>query len=832
MKRRGILLCLLLVLSITTASAGQGLYRIYIPLVLSPAMDGIMGIWAYAEPIEETNHCLNPSAEIAGNFAAVGGGTHTRVTTSQFFGVTTYRIQTGANNEGGTYTLLALANAIHFVTMRVRGTLPASWDWSLDNVAYTTPVELLDYDGDWSLYGLQFPAAEANGSTLLYVRQTGAGAGDFNIDGIDVVAATTWTTHVDGDQPGCEWLGSAHASSSRRSALSRAGGLITDFVDLNFEVTGMIGAGMSPITLNVDRYARLPGGELNSQKTQPRTFTLTGVVTGTSLPNLQANREALIEAMAPNRVPEKQPIRIRYSGATTIKEIAAYYQSGLEGVISARFECWEQRFAMRFLAVDPNFYEVGNAADVLDTEDSTTVRYVAARLRSTGQWDPLGPPASGAQVLTIIEGPDKNIYIGGIFDNWDGVPNADRIAVYNTQTGTWGSIGGVAGADGNVHALLFGPTGDLYACGTFANIGGVAAARIARWDGAAWNALGAGYPVNSARGMAFGLDGILYVCGDNLNIRSWNGAAWANVGGAANARQRAIGTAPNGDIYTCGDFITIAAVTMNRISRWDGAAWNALSEGFDNNAHALDFDASGNIYASGAFTASGALTLNRIAFWNGQAWSALSTGFNSTAEEVRVGPDGVVFAAGNFSQAGDITTTDSIAKWTGSSFASMDADFPNPTIVALGLGLPGPIIASNYDVLIGFQLTGTMLYNGSVNITNDGTEDAFPTLKISRSGGASATLISIRNEGLGLELLFDYALLNGETLTIELEPTLKNITSSFFEQQRLDALLQNSDFGTWRLQPGANQVTAFVRVVGGPTVVATVEYRVPHWSAD
>lgn len=83
-----------------------------------------MSDWKVIAAETTTNYVLNPSAETAGNFAAEAGTTVTRVTTYQHYGLYSYRVETNANNEGIQFTLSALTNAIHYVTVRVRGTLP------------------------------------------------------------------------------------------------------------------------------------------------------------------------------------------------------------------------------------------------------------------------------------------------------------------------------------------------------------------------------------------------------------------------------------------------------------------------------------------------------------------------------------------------------------------------------------------------------------------------------------------------------------------------------------------------------------------------------------
>ncbi|MHC4867931.1 MAG: phage tail family protein, partial [Planctomycetota bacterium] len=388
-----------------------------------------MSDWSIVVPVATTNKVLNPSAETTGNYAAVGA-TVTRSTAFQKWGVYSYHVVSAADDDGMSVTLSTLANAIHYVTMFVRGTLPADWDWTLDGgVTDNTPVAVLAIDSNWTLYGFEFPAAQATGSVSLEIRQNGAGAGDFYIDGIQVEEHAYWTTYCDGDQDGCEWNAAEHASTSDRSAQSRAGGRPRDFKDYyNFGVSEFLGTGMAPLSLSVDEYALLPGGELNAEKTHARTFTLVGTLKGTGATcDIHAARQALVEELAHDRYPKDakgwQPIRLWFTGATVVKEISAFYVTGLEASIKLENRIHE-KLPVRFIAPDPYWYEIGESSDVLDEEDSLTFTIVARRVRDTGQWDDMGPPdAAGTytQIWAIAEGQDGTIYIGGNFLNFDNI---------------------------------------------------------------------------------------------------------------------------------------------------------------------------------------------------------------------------------------------------------------------------------------------------------------------------------------------------------------------------------------------------------------------------
>jgi hypothetical protein len=830
--KKTILAILVLLLLLSPARAQEPV--IWLPTILKghvPQCGGseMPSYWYVIVPEATVNRCVNPSAETTGNFAAAGGGAMVRSSTYSRYGLWSFRITTAANNQGGDLTLSALANAIHYVTLRVRGTLPTYWDWSLD------------------------PAAEANGSTTLEIRQDGGGAGDFYVDGIQVEALSYWTTYVDGDQQGCEWNGAEHASTSTRSASSRAGGRQRDFEDIYyFDVGGQLGTGTAPQSVVMDEYAILPGGELNTVKVHPRPLTLTGVVRGTSYSDMHQKLNDIESVILPDAYPADengwQPVRLRYTGSTAHKEIAVHYEAGMEGSVMATDVCYWQRMAIRFIAPDPYFYDYGGSgtggageAALLDTNDSATFRLVAGRLRATGQWDELGPPgAPGTAVYNFINATiedDTYVYYGGNFLNFDNQGNADYIVRYNKQTGAWSPLG--TGTNGVVRALAIGPDGRLYVGGSFTTAGGGAVNYIAVWDPttSTWAGIGPGPGLNNAvHALAFGLDGSLYAGGTFTDINGgpggtynyvikWTGAAWAALGVGTDNVVDALAIGLNGDLYAGGGFANAGGVAASRVARWDGSNWFALGSGTNLTVLAIAIANDGTVYCGGDFITAGGVTVNRIAGWNGTSWFALGSGMNGQVGSLGIAPDDFLYASGTFTTAGGIAVADRIARWNGSTWAHLDADLPGgPSVYGLWIGEVDPVIESNYDLWVGFSTTGTGYFSGTATATNNGTAEVYPIFTFYRSGGTSATLETIRNETTGRELLFDYDLLDGERLTIDLRPTQQSIVSSMFGP-RPDAILANSDMGSFTLQPGANQVTSFVKVAGAPTITAWIEWR-------
>src|SRR5262249_41806501 len=136
----------------------------------------------------------------------------------------------------------------------------------------------------------------------------------------------------------------------------------------------------------------------------------------------------------------------------------------------------------------------------------------------------------------------------------------------------------------------------LYAGGHFTTAGGVLTNGIAKWDGAAWSALGDGLAISSHT--SIGEATALAVFDDG------NGSA----------------------LYAGGLFDMAGGVPANFIAKWNGSDWSALGSGTNGAVYSLDVfdDAYGPaLYAGGAFTTAGGTTANMIAKWVDATWSPL-----------------------------------------------------------------------------------------------------------------------------------------------------------------------------------------------------------------
>jgi len=173
------------------------------------------------------------------------------------------------------------------------------------------------------------------------------------------------------------------------------------------------------------------------------------------------------------------------------------------------------------------------------------------------------------------------------------------------------------GLSPTVHCLATLPNGDLVAGGEFMTAGGVSAACIARWDGAAWSPLGTGM----------------------------------------NAPVMALAPLSNGDLVAGGLFFSAGGGFANYIARWDGTSWaplgSGMSGGLSLSVLAVTTLPDGDLVAGGNFTIAGGVSASHIARWDGTSWSAIGSGMNGFVRSLAMLPDGDLGVAVNFTTAGN-----------------------------------------------------------------------------------------------------------------------------------------------------------------------------------
>jgi hypothetical protein len=259
------------------------------------------------------------------------------------------------------------------------------------------------------------------------------------------------------------------------------------------------------------------------------------------------------------------------------------------------------------------------------------------------RWDPDGP---GPRAEVIV--------LGGLF-TYAGTGPANRIAMFDPATGEWGTFG--SGFSNEVRALAVMPDGSLVAGGFF---GSGSIRRVARWDGAQWQPIGAGF------------EGNVYA----LHVH-------------------------NGDLYAGGQFITSGPTSVRSVARFDGSAWQPLGSGSNNGTNGvvrtIATSPAGELVVAGAFSVAGTTSVINVARFNGTSWSAMGSGvFLDTVYTLAVLPGGGIAVAGRpGSSAG-------VMRWNGTAWAQMGLAFDN-TVFSLGLLPSGDLVAGGAFTRAGTQ---------------------------------------------------------------------------------------------------------------------------------
>lgn len=253
----------------------------------------------------------------------------------------------------------------------------------------------------------------------------------------------------------------------------------------------------------------------------------------------------------------------------------------------------------------------------------------------------------------------------------------------------------------------------LYAAGTFTAIDGVAASRIAKWDGSSWSPLGGGiqnnevYAVESygdhlyAAGYFDGADGV----SGTAKLARWSGSEWQSVDAQlAHWSNQLWGLTTwddgNGEaLYIAGNYQDIGGVPgASFIAKYDGENYSALGTPIGGAVPLIVYTAyvwdDGNgeaLYIGGRFLSVDGVPASRIAKWDGEEWSALGSGVTGTGVApsiniMRAFDDGTgeqLYVAGQaFTSAGG-QPANRVARWDGSQWSPVGAGFDDGIIWGL-----------------------------------------------------------------------------------------------------------------------------------------------------
>ena len=337
------------------------------------------------------------------------------------------------------------------------------------------------------------------------------------------------------------------------------------------------------------------------------------------------------------------------------------------------------------------------------------------------QWHPLGAGING-EVRALAADGSGNLIAGGEFSQAGG-NSAMNIARWNGTA--WDTLGnGFTSTSGMpvVNALVF-SGGSLYAGGTFASVGGVPANMVARWNGAAWEALGAGITSTSWGGTVVALvfsgttlyaGGYFDTAGSSpaANIARWTGSVWEALGSGLDSGVHSLAIGPGGSLFVGGGFDKAGGQTAHSIASWNPAAgtWSAVGGGMSGCptgtiVFTLLYGADNALYAGGTFTASGNVDTNHIAFWSGGQWHALDQGTNHWVTALAEDGSGNLVAGGWFETAGSLAAS-RMAKWDGKNWSALGGhNSPNGPVYALAVETSGHLVSGGDFKLAG--VTGT-----------------------------------------------------------------------------------------------------------------------------
>lgn len=239
-----------------------------------------------------------------------------------------------------------------------------------------------------------------------------------------------------------------------------------------------------------------------------------------------------------------------------------------------------------------------------------------------------------------------DMYLTGWFTTIDNVA-ASRVAKYNGTTFTALGTGITAGGSIVGQAIAeYG--GNIYVGGSFSTVGGVACSNIAMWNPgtSTWSAVGAGITGVCRTLTVYG--GALYAMGGtggfsipavaNTNgIAKWNGTAWSAVGAGLNTIN---GVTPamyvwGANLYVGGTFASatqangsVVADTRN-LAKWDGTNWSSMVPATDLGPNGAVYDMTlygGQLVIMGAFSRVRNTVISthiKMAQWDGTTWSVL-----------------------------------------------------------------------------------------------------------------------------------------------------------------------------------------------------------------
>lgn len=826
----------------------------------------VNGLWNVVVPVgaDVTNLCTNPSFETNTTmWSATGGATIVRTATRQRRGAFSLQITPGAGAFDGAFCSATSVIGRQRYTWSVDFLGQAGQQYRI-YVANTTgnaqsQFKVFTATGLWQRVSISYQDMFTAGVTVarrLYVTKNGgANTGVFYIDGSAFYNLPYEITWFDGDSRGFSptatefwWNGTPHGSTSTMSGKTRACGRKIPLTQFGFTVLTMLGLGMEPINLISSPLAQRGGEQFIDAVPDARVFDLIGAFNARSLPQLQRQRQQMIDVFKVDSTPYAQPLALRYTPVDdrgrqvgVEQEIVASYQSGLEGKLDNHYqENVDLRFKVYLPFVGNDDQSEGAALGVQTALGNAN--YILKR-SAGGIWSEL-QTGLNSSVETILPLPDGTWAVGGNFTNAGGIADADYLARYTPSTNLFSAFNATP-LNSGVNVLKLMPNGNVLVGGFFTDAGGGASADFLcqlNLTTGAYTAFGVTPLSAVVRAAEMLSNGDWALGGDFLNAGDANGDYLCRMNRTTFVFSSFNATPLNNSVLALkldkannlivgGTFINaggdVDASYVTRVNSTTGA-FEVLVQTATPSGPVEDLEVGddGILYIGGFYSNwAGDANMDGIVRFNGAAYLPLMTGVSPAGPAdgvytLKKLEGGSILLGGTFTQAGGLTLYDRLAIWNLSSFVPFDIDLPgSATIMA---------IATRQDeLMIGFNTAGIAAVSTITTLTNTGTVKAYPRITLTGPG----TVFQFKNWTTGKSIWFNLTLIAGETAVFDFSnPTNVSFTSNL-RGNILGTILPGSDLDFFLL-PGANNVSLFIAGTVNANTAASLYWRKAQHSID
>lgn len=436
-------------------------------IVAGYQLDPGNSFWSVVVPEESSNLFENPSLELSTRGFVNGSLTSAELSSEQASrGCRSMKCTPDGVSQGYVYqNFQPVQNGWYTVSLDL-------WAYAgtLFNITATTSVDvatLVIYPKvtGWQRYSLSFPVTDYPSDLWrVFLRSSANNTVNqvFYTDGWQVENKTYATTYFDGDSQddswnpeanGYLWTGLPHGSSSIRSSTVWNGGRIYSLFEADFRTTAIIGLGMTPPEQTQERL--IDGREVSTNSlNQPRDFSITGRLINCSNESINGQRQFLIDLLDPSRrnsgkmVLRYQPVDRYGSHFGKALNIPCTYIGGLEGNM---VDLFNDQLELKFHTNDGKIYEDFNEVVTLSAETEGLEETIVYRDPATGEMSSLAAVVTGGVVKCCAVMRNGDLVVGGTFTNIGGAP-AKRIAVYRFALADWEELGQGIG-NGGVLAL-------------------------------------------------------------------------------------------------------------------------------------------------------------------------------------------------------------------------------------------------------------------------------------------------------------------------------------------------------------------------------------------